>query len=267
MSEAAGTGALGAPSPELRRGTTVPYRIRFDECGPDGRARTSSLLRYAQDVAWIHSDLLGFDRAWYAARGLAWVVRAVELVVLAPIPLGSVLDLSTEVAGFRKVWARRRSEGRLADGPGPVLWAHTDWVITDTARGVPGRIPAEIQAGFLSKAPGFEPGRVPLAPTPASAAVLALSARPQDLDPMGHVNNAAYVDYLEESLLAAGGEAAALRAAIPRRVRLEYLAPAAPGVELRASLWPEASGGSGRWAWRLADAGGRVLAQATMDAG
>ncbi len=25
-------------------GVTVPYRVRFDECGPDGIARTSSVL-------------------------------------------------------------------------------------------------------------------------------------------------------------------------------------------------------------------------------
>ena len=257
---------MTAPNDDLRRGTTVSYRIRFDECGPDGLARTSSLLRYAQDVAWIHSDLLGFDRAWYAARELAWVVRAMELAILAPIPLGSTLNLSTEVAGFRKVWARRRSDGRIAGHDEPVLWAHTDWVITDTARGVPGRIPAEIQAAFLSSVAGFEPGRVPLPPTPDDAAVLALAARPQDLDPMGHVNNAAYVDYLEESLLAAGGAAASLRAAIPRRLRLEYLAPATPGAELRASLWPDPSAVDGRWAWRLTDAAGRGLAHATIDA-
>jgi len=178
-----------------------------------------------------------------------------------------VLDLSTEVAGFRRVWARRRSEGRIAGASEPVLWAHTDWVITDTARGVPGRIPAEILSGFLSQVAGFEPGRVPLAPTPGDANVLALAARPQDLDPMGHVNNAAYVDYLEESLLAAGGVAADLRAAIPRRLRLEYLAPATPGAELIASLWRDPSAGDERWSWRLADASGRDLAHATVGAG
>jgi acyl-ACP thioesterase len=251
----------------LRRGTTVAYRIRFDECGPDGLVRTSSLLRYAQDIAWIHSELLGFDRAWYAERRLAWVVRAIELAILGPTPLGSVMELSTEIAGFRKVWARRRSVGRIAGVAAPVLWAHTDWVITDTDRGLPGRVPAEIQAGFLAPPGTFEPGRVPLPPAPASAATLALAARPQDLDPMGHVNNAAYVDYLEESLLAAGDEAAALRTALPRRIRLEYLAPATPGIGLRASLWPDDAAGSPRWAWRLEDAVGRDLAHATVHAG
>ena len=246
----------------LRRGTTVPYRIRFDECGADGLVRTSSLLRYAQDIAWIHSELLGFDRAWYASRGLAWVVRAMELAVLAPIPLGTVLELTTEVVGFRKVWARRRSEARI--GGVPVLWAHTDWVITDTARGLPGRVPAEIQAAFLAVPEPFQPGRVPLPPTPAGAITRHLSARPQDVDPMGHVNNAAYVDYVEESLLAAGGVAALLPTAVPRRIRLEYLVPATPGADLHAALWPEPVPGDGWWAWRLADADGRGLAHALV---
>ena len=41
---------------------------------------------------------------------------------------------------------------------------------------------------------------------------------------MGHVNNAAYVDYLEETLLAAGpGGGGASPTASPRRIRLEYL--------------------------------------------
>jgi acyl-CoA thioesterase FadM len=251
-----------APDADLRRGTTVPYRVRFDECGPDGLMRTSSLLRYAQDVAWIHSELMGFDRAWYGERGLAWVVRAVELSILAPMTLGTVIDLSTEVAGFRKVWARRRSDARVAGEL--VAWATTDWVITDTRRGMPGRVPAEIQAAFLPPSDGFEPSRVPLPPAPGDAGVLAMRARPQDLDPMGHVNNAAYVDYLEETLLAAGGEAAAVTSALGRRLRLEYLAAATPGAELRAVLWPEPFEGLPGFAWRLGDTSGRDLVHARV---
>src|ERR687895_2512270 len=52
------------------RAHAVPYRIRFDECGPDGLVRASALLRYVQDAAWVHSDSAGFGRAWYADRAL-----------------------------------------------------------------------------------------------------------------------------------------------------------------------------------------------------
>ena len=76
------------------------YRVRFDEAGPDGLARPSTLLRYAQDVAWIHSESLGFDRAWYASRGLAWVVRSAELVTNGPIRTGDVVVVPVLRAGL-----------------------------------------------------------------------------------------------------------------------------------------------------------------------
>ena len=95
-----------------RHDVTIPYRVRFDECGPDAIVRTSALLRYAQDVAWVHSERMGFGREWYAERGLAWVVRAAELAILVAIPLGTTLAVSTGVTGFRRVWARRRTEAR-----------------------------------------------------------------------------------------------------------------------------------------------------------
>ena len=192
-------------------GVTVAYRVRFDECGPDGVARTSTLLRYAQDVAWIHSERMGFDRDWYLERGLAWVVRAAELRIMCPIALGATLDITTAVTGFRRVWARRRTEARLADGT-LALWMHTDWVMIGE-RGLPGRVPPEFPAAFTVPPGTFEPGRVPLAPTPPGVAVTRASVRPQDLDPMGHVNNAAYLDYLEEAMIGCGapGTASDLR--------------------------------------------------------
>lgn len=251
------------PDPEIGGSVTVPYRIRFDECGPDGLVRTSALLRYTQDVAWIHSERLGFDRTWYAARDLAWVVRAVELAILEPLPLGQTIALTTAVTGFRKVWARRRTEGRVDDGR-LVLWAHTDWVMTDTRRGLPGRIPDAFPAAFAVPPGGFDPGRVPLPPAPAAAVGHRSAVRPQDLDPMGHVNNGAYVDYLEEALAKAGAGAQAAITGTPRRLRLEYLAPAAPGAELVAFAWRDLIDGPSGWAWQLADVDGRELARARI---
>ena len=43
-----------------------PFRVRFDEAGPDGLLRTSAVLRYAQDLAWFHSSARGYTRSWYA---------------------------------------------------------------------------------------------------------------------------------------------------------------------------------------------------------
>jgi acyl-CoA thioester hydrolase len=234
------------------------YRVRFDESTPAGLARTSALLRYAQDVAWAHSEALGFDRAWYAERGLAWLVRAADLEVLAPIPLGSSLDVVTSVVGHRRVWARRRGEFHLGAGTGKTLvaWVHTDWVLID-ARGRITRVPEVFGATFPAPLSNDTLGRVALPAAPPSAARARLRVRPQELDPMDHVNNAVYVDWLEESVLAAGtdGRGAKSIARIPRRYRLEYAAAAPPGMELETETWPDGAG----WAHRTTASGADVL--------
>ncbi len=173
-----------------------------------GWLRTSALLRYAQDIAWVHSERMGFDRDWYATRDLAWVVRAVELAILEPLRLGA--DHRPDHRRHRG-FARYGPDGGRKGGSAMgrlVLWGHTDWVMTDTRRGLPGRVPQAFPAAFEVPPGSFEPGKVPLPPAPADAVHHRSAVRPQDLDPMGHVNNAAYVDYLEEALAAAGPGAA-----------------------------------------------------------
>jgi acyl-ACP thioesterase len=211
------------------------YRVRFDEAGPDGALRTSGLLRYAQDIAWQHSEALGFDRAWYAERHLTWLVRAAEIEVVVGAPMGSSLDVSTEVLGYRKVWARRRSEIRLGDGS-LAAWVHTDWLLIDGV-GRPTRVPTEIS--HLLTAPVIDAAlaRVDIGQPPPTAAIRRFNVRPQELDPLEHVNNAVYVDWLLEGIRDVGDSAPGLR-----RLRIEYAAAAEPGAELERVTWPRDDG-------------------------
>jgi acyl-ACP thioesterase len=230
------------------------YRVRFDEAGVDGLLRASTLLRYVQDVAWVHSERLGFDRAWYEERGIAWLVRAAEVAVLGRIPMGASLELTTDVVGHRKVWARRRSEAYL-DGQ-LVGWIHTDWVLVDR-RGALARIPPEIGAAFPNPVADFPIGRVDLGDRDGDGATeRSFRVRAHELDPNGHVNNAAYVDWLEESI---PDEDAAR--CLPRRYRLEYAAAAGPDGELAASTWPDGPS----WNHRLRAPGGAELLRARLE--
>ena len=239
------------------RSLTVPYRIRFDEAGPDGLARASSLLALVQDAAWWHSERLGFTRAWYAERGLVWLVRSIEARLLAPVAYGETVDVWTAVVGERRVMARRASRVTSADGS-PVASVWTDWVLTD-ARGAPTRIPSDF-ADWLAEAPErFDPLRVDRGEPPPGAVPLDLSVRPRDLDPMGHVNNSVYVDYLDEAVVAAGG--ADDVAALPRRYALEYVGSATAGDDLVALAWRTGDG----WTHRLQRASdGAALLRGTL---
>jgi acyl-CoA thioester hydrolase len=245
--------------PALANSHRAIYRVRFDESTPAGLARTSALLRYAQDVAWAHSEALGFDRAWYAERELAWLVRAAELEVLAPIPLGSSLDVVTSVVGHRRVWARRRGEFRLDDAL--VAWVHTDWVLID-GRGRITRVPDVFGTTFPAPLVNDTLGRVAVPAAPPSAGRQRFRVRPHELDPMDHVNNAVYVDWLEDAVIAAGadGNGAAATQQVPRRYRLEYAAAAAPDVELESETWRDGDG----WAHRTM-AGGADVLRARLD--
>ncbi len=230
---------------------SAPFRVRFDEVGPDGHLRTSVLSRYAQDLAWYHSASRGFDRDWYREHGLAWLVRTAEIAVTGAVQGGDELTGTTRVVGWRRVWARRRTE--FVDAAGTlVAWVHIDWVLLD-ARGAPTRIPGEFEPVFGAPAASFPLARVDLGEAPASATRARFTVRPQELDPMDHVNNAVYADWLEEQVLAVGeaAGAAAVRA-IPRLARLEYARAAEPGALVEATTWTAADRRDG-WSSRFSD--------------
>ena len=139
--------------------------------------------------------------------------------------MGTILVARTEVVGMRRVFARRRGAFRL---PGGNLAAsvNTDWVLID-GRGALTRISAVFTEMFGGTGEDISISRVSLPPTPVTATRTELSVRPMDLDPMGHANNAVYLDWVEEAIAAAGG--AANVQAFPRRYRLEYALAATPG--------------------------------------
>ncbi len=217
------------------------YRVRFDEGAPDGLVRGSALVGIVQDMAWRHSDALGLTREWYAARGVLWLVRAVQVETLLAIAHGDVVRVETRLVGVRRVTARRETLVTAADGRLAAV-VRTDWALVDTD----GR-PARIVEGIVALYPGaptFDPIRVERGDPPAGAVPVAMRVRPRDLDPLGHVNNGVYVDLLEESIEAAGG---APRAALPRRASLEYVDAATHGEALVARAWRTADG----WVHRL----------------
>jgi acyl-CoA thioesterase FadM len=161
------------------RELALDHRIRFDECDANGLVRPSSYLRAMQDLAWQHSERLGFGREWYLTNRLAWLVRFADLHVVGEARSGDTLCVTTRVTGWRRVWARRESTASV-DGAG-VAWAVIDWVLIDAA-GRPARVPPGIAEMFTDGIPTFQPGRLALPDAPADAVVSAWPVGIRDLD-------------------------------------------------------------------------------------
>lgn len=251
--------------------------MRFDEVGADSRLHASGYVRYAQDLAWRHSEAAGLDRAWYAARGTFWLVRCLVLRLPGHATHGDELTVSTEVTGWHRVWARRRSllshagaggPGAAADAGSVLAEVVTDWVLL-TTEGHPTAVPAELMRSFgagdapsvAGDAPSvagrvpFSPNHVRLPPTPPDARQHETDIHGHQIDPMGHVNNAGYVDLVDEVLRALGLVAPAAE------YRLEYIRPATAGMRVRAAAWQVEDG---RLACRLAGPDGAELCRALV---
>jgi acyl-CoA thioesterase FadM len=112
-----------------------------------------------------------------------------------------VLSFRTWVEDFRRVRSRRCYEVSNGDGM-PALTAVTDWVFVDVGTGRPRRVPREMEQRFVAGAASGAarpPWRAP-AP-PANPGRSSYRVRWADLDALGHMNNAAYLDVLVQATL------------------------------------------------------------------
>jgi medium-chain acyl-[acyl-carrier-protein] hydrolase len=235
-----------------------PCRVRFEEATRAETIRTAVYLAWAADLAWQHSTLLGFGRDWYSARGVFWVVRAVRLDVLQPIRTYADVFVTTEVTGFRRIAARRHSEVRDRSG-GLLALIEIDWVMVNE-RGMPARVPGEMLKFLADEAATFEMLKVSLPEAPPDAIERSFDVRRRDLDPMDHVNNSVYIDYLEEALEAAGQDS--ILTACPRRYEIDFVASAERDDALVGRTWPLEDG----WAYRLSREDGTELFRARVNA-
>ena len=186
-------------------------------------------------------------------------MRGVELEILDAIEFGSELVVSTEVIGFRRVIARRRSEFRRVGSERIVAEALTDWVLLNDA-GRPVRPPDEIPEAFGTVS-DFTPFRVDPGVPPADADERTFVVRRTDTDPMAHVNNAGYLDYLDEQYLSVYDAPIEAPLPSPRRYRAEFVGSATPGSTLVGRSWQADLA----WSYRLADNDGHELFRATLE--
>jgi acyl-CoA thioester hydrolase len=175
-------------------------RVRHDDLDAFGRAYPSAYLRHLAQVAIDASTDAGFDAAWYTAAGARWLVRRTAFTVTRPARADDELQVRTWVEDFRRVRSRRRYEADI--GAAPALRAATDWVFVDATTGRPRRVPDEMETRFgmaVDAGAPRTPWRAPAAPSEPGRSTYRV--RWAELDSLGHMNNAAYLDLLVQGTL------------------------------------------------------------------
>lgn len=127
---------------------TTRWRVRSYELDSNGHVNNSVFLAYAEEVAVMHAEALGFGREWTVGRGGSWLVHRHEIVYHRPALFGQELQLTTQVMSMRGARAVRRTTIALAATGAPVAEVSTEWVWARVSDGRPSRIPAELLAAF-----------------------------------------------------------------------------------------------------------------------
>lgn len=224
---------------------TTHVTVRHDEIDRFGRLHAAVYLRYLAHAAVEASTAVGCDAAWYARAGAMWLVRRSRLEVTRAARAGERLAIRTWVEDFRRVRSHRRYAVDGADGA-RVLEALTDWVYVDLVSGRPRRVPRELETAFgYAAGDGREREPWSAPPAPPTPALGTHRVRACEVDSIGHVNNAVYLDLATQGVLDAIEEAgwsldrmlAAARVPVLARADLEYLEGARYGDQLEVTTW------------------------------
>jgi acyl-ACP thioesterase len=205
-------------------------RIEFCDVDPSGGITPFQVFDYFQKAAVRHAEDLDVGRRALVARGLVWILSRMSVSIERRLRLDEEAELRTWPRGVEKLFAVRDYD--MIDAAGaPCVRGRSFWLLLDIEKRrplPPSRweitLPANagldalcVSANGLDEAAGLERS--------AQRAVCY-----SDIDFNGHVNNARYVQWIQDSL-----PEAVLRGAKTIRLDINYLSEVKAGEQIE--LW------------------------------
>jgi acyl-CoA thioester hydrolase len=127
---------------------TARWRVRSYELDSNAHVNNSVFLAYAEEVAVMHAEALGFGRVWTQAHGGLWLVHRHEITYHRPALFGQELELTTTVVAMRGARALRHTRIALAEAGTVLADIETEWVWVRASDLRPTRIPLEVLEAF-----------------------------------------------------------------------------------------------------------------------
>ena len=183
--------------PEAGRVVSRTRPVRLGDVDVRARLRLDAIARYLQDIATDDATDAKLDDAF------GWVVRRTMIEVRRAAGLDEHLELSTFCAGTGRSWAERRTS--ISGDRGASIEAVSLWIRVDPSSGRPTGLGDDFVSAYGEAAGGRRvSSRLQLSGPPDDADRRPWELRRVDIDPLGHVNNAAQWAIVEEGLPAHG---------------------------------------------------------------
>jgi YbgC/YbaW family acyl-CoA thioester hydrolase len=220
----------------MKRQFRNSYTVRYDEGDCYGLMKPAAFLRYMQDIAALDAEdaQLGGDGNW--------IIKRTVVSFAEPIPVHTPLSLQTYGLGFTRITAQRAYDARIVgrEQARPVVAARSLWVYID-ARGRPARLPERTAQIWLPDGPEAQIPDVPWPDFPTHAPTCVnYTVRFSDTDLMKHINNATYVEVLDNAAWEAYAQAGITPDTAEMQAldyTIEYQESARLGEQLEIQTW------------------------------
>ena len=179
---------------------TMDIKVRYSECGEDGRVNLHQILNYFQDCATFQSEQIGYGLRHNRDHHLAWFVLAYDINFYRRPQMFEDLTVVTcpykmkGHYGYRYFYIRNR-EGE------DLVCADSMWILMDTDKLLPVRIPDDMSLAFVPD-PGDDKVRIrrKIRTGDDWVQVNDFDVNPIHLDTNRHVNNNFYALWTENLL-------------------------------------------------------------------
>ncbi len=175
-------------------------RVALSDTDPSGRLRIDACARYLQDVAAF--DAIDADISQMGN----WVLRQNNIFVSSLPSYGQGVSSKTYLTGSGRAWVERTSLISDSESGTRLIAARALWVLTSLTSGAPISVPGNLYEVY---GPLATQHRVSIRDAkrymlPDAAQPMAWQIRYSDQDILSHLNNATYLEALEEVIYREG---------------------------------------------------------------
>jgi len=174
----------------------ISRRVEYADVNPAFRLKLGVLFRYLQAAAVEHSERVGLGTQSLVSGGTVWVLNKIAAVIHRYPTYREDIRIETWHKGKKGIRAFRdfqvfSKEECLAE-------AASMWLYLDLNQKKLKKIPDEISDVYTVEPDAVNIDVTAWNPKPVSPNTeLSITTRYSDFDPLGHVNNTVYFDFLE----------------------------------------------------------------------